>query len=429
MQIVHRMAGSSLSERVMLPLVAAFAVLEGYDLTCYGATVPAILADPSMGADAAAAGTAGSLVAVGMMCGAALAGAITARVGPRLLLLVGSGTFSAGMLVCGIAPSIGPFGSARLIVGVGLGIVMPTLTTYVAELSSQHRRCRNVGLIMAGFAAGGVVAPLVAAALLPGASWRWVYIAAAAPALLLPLTARLLPESPVYLRGSPEAGGPHCRRRAELFGLRPLLAARARAATGLFWVMSFCALMLVFGISTWLPTIMRNSGYSLGSALLQTAVLWGGAGVGMVAGGRVADALGPKPVLIVAFGAGSLCLLGLSLRPSLVALFVLMFVSGLGLLSAQVLINAFMAVRYPDDLRGPGIGWALAVGRLGAILGPALGGWILAGQLDVQWNFYLFAVPAVVGAVAAALVPTIRTAGGVVGNDALRETEKRSSRG
>jgi MFS family permease len=149
----------------------------------------------------------------------------------------------------------------------------------------------------------------------------------------------------------------------------------------------------------------------------------------MVAGGRVADALGPKPVLIVAFGAGSLCLLGLSLRPSLVALFVLMFVSGLGLLSAQVLINAFMAVRYPDDLRGPGIGWALAVGRLGAILGPALGGWILAGQLDVQWNFYLFAVPAVVGAVAAALVPTIRTAGGVVGNDALRETEKRSSRG
>jgi AAHS family benzoate transporter-like MFS transporter len=84
--------------------------------------------------------------------------------------------------------------------------------------------------------------------------------------------------------------------------------------------MSFCGLLLVFGISTWLPTIMRNSGYSLGSALLQTAVLWGGAGVGMVAGGRVADSLGPKPVVAVAFGVGSLCLLALSLRPSLVVL-------------------------------------------------------------------------------------------------------------
>jgi MFS family permease len=66
-----------------------------------------------------------------------------------------------------------------------------------------------------------------------------------------------------------------------------------------------------------------------------------------------------------------------------------------------------MAAHYPDDLRGPGIGWALAVGRLGAILGPALGGWILAGQLDAQWNFYLFALPGVVGTIAAALMPAI----------------------
>jgi AAHS family benzoate transporter-like MFS transporter len=166
--------------------------------------------------------------------------------------------------------------------------------------------------MMGGAAAGGVLAPLVAA-LLPGASWRWVYIAAAAPALILvPLAARVLPESPVHLRLSPGVGGLHISRRGELFGLRPLLAARARVVTGLFWVMSFCGLLLVFGISTWLPTIMRNIGYSLGAALVQTAVLWGGADVGMVAGGRVADALGPKPVVAVAFGIGSLCLLALA---------------------------------------------------------------------------------------------------------------------
>jgi AAHS family benzoate transporter-like MFS transporter len=411
MQTADRMAGSSRSERVMLGLVAAFAFLELYDLACYGVTVPAILADRSMAADVSAAGTAGSLVAVGMMCGAALAGALVVRVGPLKLMLVGAAVFSAGMLCCGVAPSIGLFGSARLIVGVGLGAVLPALTAYVAEVSSQQRRCRNVGLMMAGGAAGGVMAPLVAAVMLPEFSWRWVYVAGAAPALLLlPLAARLLPESPVHLRLSSQTGGFQVRRRKELFGLRPLLTARARAATALFWVMSFCGLLLVFGISTWLPTIMSNSGYPLGSALLQTAVLWAGAGAGMVAGGRVADSLGPKPVVIAAFGVGSLCLLGLSLRPSLVVLFVLMFVSGLGLLSNQVLVNAFMAVHYPDELRGPGIGWALAVGRLGAILGPAMGGWILAGQLDVQWNFYLFAVPGVIGAIAAALLPPVRSA-------------------
>ncbi|MDQ2738533.1 MAG: MFS transporter, partial [Actinomycetota bacterium] len=56
----------------------------------------------------------------------------------------------------------------------------------------------------------------------------------------------------------------------------------------------------------------------------------------------------------------------------------------------------------------PGIGWALSVGRLGAIFGPTMGAWILSSGLGVHWNFYLFAVPGVLGAVLAALVPTAR---------------------
>lgn len=99
-------------------------------------------------------------------------------------------------------------------------------------------------------------------------------------------------------------------------------------------------------------------------------------------------------------------------------LFVLVFISGVGLIGSQVLVNAFMATHYPDDLRGPGIGWALAVGRLGALLGPALGGWILASQLEMRWNFYLFAIPGVVGAIAAALTPTIRPSAPIAGRRA-----------
>ena len=187
-------------------------------------------------------------------------------------------------------------------------MVLPTLTSYVAEVSSQHRLCRDVGLMMGGAAAGGVLAPLMAAALLPGASWRWVYIVAAVPALILvPLAARLLPESPVHLRLSPGDDESPVRRQGELFGLRPLLAGRARTATALFWVMSLCGLLLVFGITTWLPTIMRNSGYSLGSALLGRPPCCGAARVsGWLQAAGVADAFGPKPVVAVAFGVGSL---------------------------------------------------------------------------------------------------------------------------
>jgi MFS transporter, AAHS family, benzoate transport protein len=393
------------NQRIMLTLAALFAALEGYDLACYGVTVPSLLADGSIGADKASAGTVGSLVAVGMLVGAAASAALIRRIGSRRLLFGGATVFSTGMLVCAIAPTFALFGVARLVVGIGLGIVLPTVTAYVADLSAPQRRSRNVGIMMAGYAAGALFAPLLGAAMLPATSWRWIYVIGAVPAVvLIPAAIRLLPESPVTPSRAP------ARTTGDLLGLRPLLAHGVRGATILFWVISFCGLLLVFGISTWLPTIMQTAGYSLGSSLLQTAAMWVGAGVGMVAGGRVADKVGIKPVVVVAFLAGSVSLLLMSTRPALAVLFLLMFVSGLGFIGSQVLTNAFIVTRYPDALRGPAIGWALSVGRLGAITGPVLGAWILSSGLGVQWNFYLFAVPGVLGATLAALVPAIRAA-------------------
>jgi AAHS family benzoate transporter-like MFS transporter len=382
-----------------LALAAAFAALEGYDLACYGVTVPSLLADGGVGADKASAGTVGSLVAIGMLVGAALAAGLVHRFGSRRLMLSGAALFSAGMLVCALAPAFALFGAARLVVGVGLGVVLPTVTAYVADLSGPHRRARNVGIMMSGYAGGALLAPLLGAALLPAGSWRWIYLVGALPAvLLLPLALRLLPESPLAVG----------RADGRLFGLRPLLGRGLWPVTVLFWLMSFCGLLLVFGISTWLPTIMQAAGYPLGSALLQTAAMWVGAGVGMVAGGRVADRVGIKPVVAVAFLVGSVSLLLMSVRPALGLLFALMFVSGLGLIGSQVLTNAFIVSRYPPELRGAGIGWALSVGRLGAIAGPLLGAAILSSQLGVEWNFVLFAVPGVLGAGLAVLVPAAR---------------------
>jgi AAHS family benzoate transporter-like MFS transporter len=393
------------NQRIMLTLAALFAALEGYDLACYGVTVPSLLTEGGIAADKASAGTVGSLVAVGMLVGAAASAALIRRFGSRRLLFGGATLFSVGMLVCAVVPTFALFGAARLVVGVGLGIVLPTVTAYVADLSAPERRSRNVGIMMAGYAGGALSAPLLGAAMLPESSWRWIYVIGAVPAaVLIPAAIRLLPESPV----TPSQAA--ARPAGDVLGLRPLLARGVRGATLLFWVISFCGLLLVFGISTWLPTIMQTAGYSLGSSLLQTAAMWVGAGVGMVAGGRVADRVGIKPVVVVAFLAGSVSLLLMSTRPALAVLFLLMFVSGLGFIGSQVLTNAFVVTRYPDALRGPAIGWALSVGRLGAITGPVLGAWILSSGLGVQWNFYLFAVPGVLGASLAALVPVIRAA-------------------
>jgi AAHS family benzoate transporter-like MFS transporter len=411
----------TIKPRPLLAIGFAIAILEGFDLACYGVTVPSLLADPTLGITPALAGLIGSLTALGMLLGAAFGGITNHRFGPRRLLLVSATIFTIGMLLCAVAPITPLFALGRLLVGLGLGVVLPTLLAFVADLSLPDRRNRHVGIVMAGYAVGGVSAPLLGALLLPGESFRWIYAIGVIPALIvIPIAWRMLPESPAHLArtgrvaeaiaasnamGLPEPTVSDPKAAKSKLGLAPLFAPGIRGTTILFWLMSFCGLLLVFGISTWLPTIMQAAGYPLGSALLQTAAMWVGAGVGVVIGGRIADAVGPQRVVVVAFLIGAAALVGMSMAPNVVLLFVLMLVSGFGFIGSQILINGFIVSRYPDDLRGNGLSWALSAGRPGAMVGPLLGAWVLTSGLPVQWNFYVFAIVGVVGALLTLAVP------------------------
>lgn len=196
-------------------------------------------------------------------------------------------------------------------------------------------------------------------------------------------------------------------RRRVLAGAAVVAAVVGLAITGIT-VTAGSAAAQPTAVSTWLPTIMQANGYPLGSSLLQTAVMWLGAGLGMIVGGRVGDEVGIKPVVVAAFLLGAVSLLIISIRPPIGLLFVLMAASGVGFVGSQALTNALVVTRYPEELRGPGIGWALAIGRIGAIVGPSLGGLILSSHLDARWNFYFFAIPGVIAAALTACVPMIR---------------------
>ncbi|GAB2832346.1 MFS transporter [Microbacterium insulae] len=408
-----------IGERTLLAVAFALAILEGYDLASLGVAVPSMLEEPSLGLTSTLAGIAGAATAVGMLLGAALSGALTHRVGPRRLIIASSFVIPLGMTVNAIAPTAGVFIGGRALVGIGLGIMLPTLLAYVADLSRPGRRARNIGIVMAGMALGGLCAPLLAAVLLSGQSYHWVFIAGVIPAVIaIPFVIRLFPESPVHLvrtgrrelaqelsngMGIPLPAATD--DAASGVGLRVLFRPGLKAATILFWLTAACALLLVFGITAWLPTIMQAQGYALDSALLLTAVVATGAGVGMIIGGRVADAVGPKRVTVIAFLAGAICLILIAQKPALWLLIILLFVAGFGLMGSQALVNAFIVTRYPGDLRGTGLSWALAVGRIGAIVGPILGARVLDSGLPAAWNFYAFAIVGVLGAVFALAVP------------------------
>jgi AAHS family benzoate transporter-like MFS transporter len=406
-------------------------VFDGYDLVVYGTTVPSILAEEAWGVTPAEAGAIGSYALIGMLIGTLVVGALTDVLGRRKIMLISITWFSVAMVLTALAPNAEVFGLLRFIAGLGLGGVVPTAISLTVEYSPKGRRQLNNALMYSGYSFGGIFAALAGLALLPETDFRVMYALGALPLVtVVPIAWRYLPESIAFLT----AKGRHEEARAladrygvvlddvtvtpapsatstdRLAGIRILFSRRYVAATLLFAAASFCGLLLVYGLNTWLPQIMREAGYQLGSSLAFLLVLNAGAIIGAIGASRLADRIGSKPVATAAFGAATVSILLLSVSLPTALLFLFVAVAGLGSVGTQILVNGYVATHYPDASRATALGWSLGMGRIGAILGPVLGGLVVGSSLGYEWNFYLFAAFAVLGAALISSVPRRPTA-------------------
>jgi AAHS family benzoate transporter-like MFS transporter len=403
-------------------------VFDGYDLIVYGAVVPSLLQDPEWHLTPDQAGHIGSYALMGMVIGTLAVGALTDILGRRKIMLASIIWFSLAMGATALAPTPEMFGLMRFVTGLGLGGVVPTAIALTVEYAPAHRRNFNNALMFSGFSIGGVLAAILALNLLPSHSFHTLFWIGITPLfVVVPLAYRFLPESVSFLlargRGQEaeqlaakydvaldavpdEDRTEASTRRSGAIGV--LFSRHHFVATVLFGLASFCGLLLVYGLNTWLPQIMRASGYPLGSALRFLLVLNLGAVVGTLLVSVLADRFGSKPVTTTAFGAAAVSIFALSLQPSAGALYVLIAAAGFGTIGTQILVNGYVATHYPASSRATALGWSLGVGRIGAIFGPTFGGWMLASELDVKWNFYGFTVPAVLGALVIAAVPVAR---------------------
>ena len=416
--VVHRTPPS------VLLLCLACLVFEAYDVTAFGATVPFLLDDSGWGLTVAQAGVLGSLTPVGMLVGAVSAGLLTDRWGRRRLILASLALFSAAMILCGFAPGVAVFGIARFVVGIGVGGILPSVAALVYEYSAQGRRNVNSAIAHSGLGLGTALAALTAAVLAPSLGFRVVYLVGGAAGLVvLPLAVRMLPESLVLLRSRGRTA--EAQRWVQRLGLDPELAtapvtepetaargrfallfsARYRTLTLLFSVATFLSLLVLFGIYTWLPQLMRSAGYEVGSALTFLVVLGIGTAVGPLVIGRVADRIGSRPTIVASF---LLAVVGISLLSQPLPgwlLYGAVVLAGVGTVGTQILLNMFIASRYPVHVRATAIGFALSAGRIGAILGPVFGSLLLTAQLPTTALFLAFAAPAVLGAIVISTVP------------------------
>lgn len=373
-------------------------VFDGYDLIVYGTVQSSLLAIDDWGLTPTTMGTIGSLAFVGMMIGALGAGRLADVLGRRRTILACSILFSTLTILCAFAPNPLVFGALRLLAGIGLGGLVPSANAMVAELVPDRWRSTMATLMMSGVPIGGSIAAVTGIWVIPAFGWEAMFlIAVIALVVVVPMGFRYLPETLSFKHRS----GPGARRGS---GFGQLLRAPYARASVLFAVASLAILFAWYGLGTWLPSLMEQAGYDLGSALTFALALNLGAVAGSVVTAWAGDRFGAAPAAAAAALVAGIGLAVIMTTPPVGVVYAMLILAGVGTHGTAALLIAAVANHYPERLRGTALGWAMGMGRIGAVAAPQVGGLLLASGLGVNSNFLVFALGAGLAAVLFAVI-------------------------
>jgi AAHS family 4-hydroxybenzoate transporter-like MFS transporter len=397
--------------------------LDGYDTQSVAFVAPSIASEWHL--SHAQLGPLFTASLVGLLLGALGFGLIADRIGRRRMVIACTATFGAFTLATAFSDNLTQLLVLRFIAGLGLGGGMPNAIALTAEYCPERRRATLVMLMFTGFSLGAAASGGVATAAIPSWGWRAVwYVGGIVPLLLVLVQLWLLPESIRFLmvQNAPREQVRRLLARIDRTAVIPptarldagepaapgvpvvqLFAGRRALGTVLLWTMFFMNLLALFFLQNWIPVISHGSGISVQTAVLIGTLFQVGGTVACLVVGFPIDRFGPFRVMPFMYGAGCLLVIVLGRAGAEVPmLMALTFLAGFCVVGGQNAANALAAIFYPTAIRSTGVGWSLGIGRIGAIIGPLLGGFLLSLQWPTPSIFLIGAIPLAVAALACA---------------------------
>ncbi len=396
--------------------------VEGFDAQALGYIAPTLSAAWHL--RPGALGPVFSMSLFGLMLGALFVAPLADRIGRRPILLGSLLVFASSTLLTALARNLDALLVLRFVTGLGLGGAMPNAVALTSEYMPLRRRAFLVMMMFNGFNVGSMAGGILSAQFVGTLGWQAVFVVGGVlPLLLAPVIHFQLPESVAFLA---LRGGSRSRilsllrevepglsldedvelRTAAVAG-RPRLAlgalfAQGRAATTLLiWVVFFMSLLDIYMLVSWLPTALNAGGAPVRTAIVAGIVLQLGSVLGCFPIGWALDRFGAPLAMTCAYAIGAVCIAGIGAFTHDIPLTLcIIFGAGFGLIGGQAAANALAATSYPTEVRSTGVGWALGVGRIGSIVGPLVGGALMAARVDIGRLFLLASVPAAVAALA-----------------------------
>lgn len=407
-------------------------IADGFDVVSLAVAAPVLTKQWQV--DPAILGTMFSAAAVGLVIGAFVIGPMADKIGRRPVMLGALGTLAAMLLLSGAATQIWQLFILRTITGIGLGTLVVCLNTTVAENSSEKARNLSLAVLHIGFTFGMMLGSGIAAYALQTGGWRMIFFAAGAlNVVTFTLGLFLLGESREFLVRR-QAPGDLARlnrlhRRmgiAELAEMPPrppvakergaavraMLAPELRSWTILVWVASATYAIVGYFLMNWKPTILANAGLSPALAA-GSGIITGACGtLGHLAMGMLGRRVGEGRLTAIFFGLAAVTLVIFGVMPP--APVPLLAVAGIttffvvGAYTGLFLVSVTM---YPPAIQNAGVGYVVGFGRIGAIIGPSIGGFLLSAGLSRMDTYFVFSAIAVIPVVAMHLANRIAARG------------------
>ena len=387
---------------VTMALCYLIAVFEGFDLQAAGVAAPKL--GPALGLTPDQLAWFFSSSTFGLMIGAAVGGRLSDRFGRKSVLIWAVSIFGLMSIGTGLAHNFELLLAMRFLTGVGLGGALPNLVALTAENAPAHEKNTAVGLLYAGLPSGGALVSLLS---IFGAvdNWQIVFhVGGIAPLLAVPLLIMVLPESrelKSQRAAAAEVTGP------KHGGFYFALFQEGRAGRSiLLWVAFFLALLTMYLLLNWLPTLLVGRGLSRPDASLVQLTFNVFGAVASLCTGLAMDRLSLRWVTIVSFASAAVALALLSAAPpQLVIAATIGGLVGVAMSATQALLYAIAPANYPTKVRGTGVGTAVTIGRLGSAAGPLLAAALLgSGRSPTEVLSVLIPIILVSGAATFVLV-------------------------